>query len=420
MADTVSPHARLLRDRNFLLYLVSRTANVMGVHILVVAVGWHVWQLTRDPLDLGYIGLAQFAPHLLTFLVAGMATDRFDRRAILVTCNAVHLVAMVLLVAVLWQRLGGVPAILAILVLHGVARAFFHTAIQAILPNIVPIAMFPRAVAVSSVGNKVAQLGGPALGGFMIALSGNGDGAYFLAVGLFACAGIAAATISGRPNAASGARMTVASLLGGCHYIWRNKVVLGAISIDLLAVLFGGVMGLLPIYAADILNVGPEGLGIMRAMPGVGSLLVGIALARINLTRKMGPAMFVALAIFGIAIIVFSVSEIFWISLLALAIYGAADMVSVYVRLTLVQVATPDNLRGRVSAVNAVSINASNELGDFRGGLSAAAIGVVPAVLVGGLATLLIAAIWARIFPELRRVDRIDQLAVTSPSAVAK
>jgi hypothetical protein len=202
----------------------------------------------------------------------------------------------------------------------------------------------------------------------------------------------------------------LATLLGGFNYVWSNKVVLGAVSIDLFAVLLGGVMGLLPIYAADILNVGAEGLGVMRAMPGVGSLMMGLALTRIAAPSRMGSALFISLAVFGASIVVFSLSEIFWLSLVALWIYGASDMVSVYIRLTLVQIATPDAMRGRVSAVNSVSINASNELGDFRAGLTAAFIGTVPAVLVGGVATLAVTALWAKLFPAMRRIDRLDDL----------
>ncbi len=406
----------LLRDRNFLFYMISRTTNVMGVHILTVTIGWQVWEMTRDPLDLGYIGLAQFAPHFVIFLVAGIASDRFDRRAILALCNLLHLVAMVLLLTVLWRETGGVPAILAILVLHGTARAFFHTAGQAILPNLVPVAMFPKAVAFASVGNKAAQLLGPALGGFLIAWTGDGNGAYFVTIVMFIVAGIASALIAGALNVRSDESVTLGTLLGGFDYVWKNKVVLGAISIDLMAVLLGGVIGLLPIYASDVLDAGPEGLGIMRAMPGVGSLLVGLVLARVSLSRHLGPAMFGALAIFGVSIVVFSLSQLFWLSLLALAIYGASDMVSVFIRLTLVQMATPDRMRGRVSAVNSVSINASNELGDFRAGLTAAVIGAVPAVLIGGLATVAGTILWAWIFPTLRKVDRFEDVA--KPHAV--
>lgn len=409
MSDPSTQASEILRDRNFLLFILARTGNGMGIHILTVAVAWHVYQLTKDPLDLGYIGLAQFAPHFVLFLVAGMAADRLDRRAILAVCNIVHLVVVALLMLVLWRDLGGVGMILAILVVHGIARAFFHTASQAILPNLVSTALFPKAVAYSSSANKMAQLAGPALGGLLVAYAG--DWAYYTAAAMFALGGVGSIMIRGALHVRSAEPMGLATLLGGFNYVWSNKVVLGAVSIDLFAVLLGGVMGLLPIYAADILNVGAEGLGVMRAMPGVGSLMMGLALTRIAAPSRMGPALFISLAVFGASIVVFSLSEIFWLSLIALWIYGASDMVSVYIRLTLVQIATPDEMRGRVSAVNSVSINASNELGDFRAGLTAAFIGTVPAVLVGGVATLMITALWAKLFPAMRRVDRLEDLA---------
>jgi predicted MFS family arabinose efflux permease len=310
---------------------------------------------------------------------------------------------------VLWRDIGGVLAILAILAVHGTARAFFHTASQAILPNLVSAPMFPKAVAYSSSANKMAQLVGPALGGALVAWAG--DWAYYTTVIMFAIAGVGSVMIRGALHVRSAEPMGLATLLGGFNYVWGNKIVLGAVSIDLVAVLCGGVMGLLPIYAADILHVGADGLGVMRAMPGVGSLIMGLALARLAAPRSMGPALFIALGVFGASIIIFSLSELFWLSLAALVIYGASDMVSVYIRLTLVQTATPDAMRGRVSAVNSVSINASNELGDFRAGLSTAAVGAVPAVLVGGIATLVVTLLWARLFPAMRRVDRLEDVA---------
>ncbi len=400
---------RLARDAGFLLYLANRTGHVMGVQILTVAVGWYVYQLTGDPIDLGYVGLAQFAPAFLFVLAAGMAADRLDRRMILALCNAIHVAVTGLLVVVLWAGAGGVAAILAILFVHGIARAFAQTAVQALLPNLVPVETFPRAVAWSSSANKVAQLAGPALGGGLIAWTG--DGVYGAAAACFAIAAGSALLIPPVPGVRSAGRVTLDALLGGFSYVWREKRVLGAISIDLLAVLLGGVMGLLPVYASDILHVGPDGLGVMRAMPGFGSLLVGLVLARLASPRHMGPALFVSLALFAAAIVVFSLSTLFWLSLVALAVYGAADMVSVYIRLTLVQLATPDDMRGRVSAVNSVAINASNELGDFRAGVTAAFVGVVPAVLAGGVATFAVAGLWAWLFPAIRRVDRLSDVA---------
>lgn len=405
--DTPAP-TPLLRNRDFLLVVGGRACNTVAVQALTVAVGWHVYQATGDPVDLGLVGLAQFAPALALFLVSGLASDRIDRRTILVACNLTHMVVVGLLIAILWNDTAAVWPILAVLVLHGAARSFFHTASQAILPNLVPRAQFPNAIAYSSSAGKAAQLVGPALGGVLIAWTG--DGVYWVILALFALAATAAAGIAARLKVQAREPFGLAMILGGFSYVWANKLVLGAISIDLLAVLFGGVMGLLPVFASDILHVGPDGLGLMRAMPAVGSLLVGLALTQIASPRHMGPAFFVALMIFGGSIVVFSLSETFWLSLLALGVYGGGDMVSVYIRQTLVQIATPDGMRGRVSAVNSVAINASNELGDFRAGIMAGGIGSVASVLVGGVVTIAVTALWWRLFPEIRRVDRLDDL----------
>lgn len=402
------PH-RLSRNRDFLLYIGIRLFNVVGVQILTVAVGWQVYQMTRDPLDLGWVGLSQFAPALFLFLIAGLAADRFDRRTVLALCNAAHTAAAGLLLVYTFSGAASVWPIFLVLVLHGSARAFFQAASQAILPNIVPVGIFPNAVAYSSSVMKVGQLVGPALGGILIALAG--DWVYFTAGLMFAVAAVGSAMITARLTIRAPGASGLEEVLGGVAYIFRRKIVLGAISIDLVAVLFGGVIGIMPVFASDILHVGPEGLGAMRAMPALGAIFVGLLLARLPQTRAMGPVLFVSLTVFGASIIVFSLSEVFWLSLGALAVYGASDMVSVYIRQTLVQVATPDGMRGRVSAVNAVSINASNELGDFRAGVMAAGIGTVPAVLVGGIATLAATALWWRLFPSLRRVDRLDRVS---------
>jgi len=406
MDDTAPPP--LLRNRDFLMVVGGRTCNTIAVQALTVAVGWHVYQLTGDPVDLGLVGLAQFAPALALFLVSGLASDRIDRRRILVACNLTHMAVVGLLIAILGHDASAVWPILAVLVLHGAARSFFHTASQAILPNLVPRHQFPNAIAYSSSAGKAAQLIGPALGGLLIAWTG--DGVYWVILAMFALAALAASAIAARLKVQAREPFGLAMILGGFSYVWANKLVLGAISIDLLAVLFGGVMGLLPVFASDILHVGPDGLGLMRAMPAFGSLIVGLALTQIASPRHMGPAFFIALAIFGASIVVFSLSETFWLSLLALGVYGGADMVSVYIRQTLVQIATPDGMRGRVSAVNSVAINASNELGDFRAGMMAGGIGSVPSVLVGGVVTIAVTALWWRLFPSIRRVDRLDDL----------
>jgi MFS family permease len=399
---------RLTVNRDFLLFIFSRLTTVMGNQIITVAVGWHVYLMTGDPLDLGLVGLSQFAPALALFLVAGLAADRFDRRTILVICNGVHVAAAGLLLAYMLADRQAVWPIFVILLLHGSARSFYFTASQAIMPNLVAPSVFPKAVAWSSSVNKAAQLAGPAAGGVLVAVVG--DWVYLAALAMFVLAGATAGRIAIIQAVHPREPFGLAKVLGGVNFFWNNKIVLGAISIDLLAVLFGGVMGLLPVFARDILHVGADGLGLMRAMPGVGSLAVGLVLTRAVAPRRMGRAFFVSLAIFGASILVFGLSEIYWISLLALAVYGAADMVSVYIRLTLIQLATPDEMRGRVSAVSGVAINASNELGDFRAGVMAAGIGTVPAVIVGGAATLAVTAVWARLFPAMRRIDRLEDV----------
>jgi len=408
MTETDKKFKSLIYNRNFILFLFTRSFNVIGVQIVTVAVGWYVYQLTRDPLDLGYIGLAQFAPSLALFLVAGYVLDKYDRRMTIVVSNIIHLAVVLLLLGVLFSNWGGVKTILLILVIHGIARTFFHTAAQAILPNIVASDVFPNAVAYSSSVNKAAQLIGPAIGGVLLAWSE--DWAYYVAGFSFLLAVCTSSVMSGQLKHKSMDRMTLKRVLSGFLYVSQNKVVLGAVSIDLVAVLLGGVMGLLPIYASDILEVGPDGLGVMRAMPGIGAFFMGLALAQIAHPRYVGITMFLTLALFGGSIVIFSLSTVFWISLVALAIYGASDMVSVYIRLTLVQLATPDEMRGRVSAVNSISINASNELGDFRAGLMASGFGTVPAVFLGGLATFAVVGIWMKIFPDLVKISSFDDV----------
>lgn len=409
MTEAEGEKVVLFRDRGFLAYLTNRTFNVMGMHAFTVAVGWHVYQLTGDPLDLGLIGLAQFAPVFALFLLAGVAADRFDRRMILIVCSCIQIGTVGSVLLVLESGVSGISPILLILVIHGAARGFYHPASQAILPNLIPADQFPKAVAYASSVNKAAQLLGPAAGGMLIAWIG--DGVYPVIMVFFLISALSGAVIAKGRNVLDREPLNLTSMLGGFVYVWRNKIVLGAVSIDLLAVLFGGVMGLLPIYASDILHVGPAGLGWMRSMPAIGSLMIGVVLTQMDRPRYMGPALFVALALFSVSIIVFGLSETFWISLVALGVYGAADMISVYVRQTLVQIATPDRMRGRVSAVNSVSINASNELGDFRAGVMAAGIGTVPAVVVGGAVTLAITGIWCVIFPGIRKVDRLDDVS---------
>lgn len=393
----------LLRHRDFLLFAASRGASVAASQILLVAVGWSLYRRTGNPLDLGLVGLFRFLPVLLLFLWAGAAADRWDRPRIIGASNLVQAAAAGLIGAALAGA--AVVPVFALLAVHGAAQAFLQPAQQATLPAIVPRHLWPQAVAFTTSLVKAAQLGGPAAGGLLVAFADEATFGVVAALSVLAAA--SAAAIRAHPRAEGAGRFRLGDLLAGIAYIRRTPVVLGAITIDLLAVLFGGVVGLLPVFAADILHVGPEELGVLRSMPALGGLAMGLLLASFAAPARVGPLFFLALAAFGLSILVFSLSRSFVLSLAALAVYGAADMFSVLVRQTLVQLATPDGLRGRVNAVNAVSINGSNELGDFRAGAMAALVGTVPAVAGGGLVTLGAAALWWRLFPELRRVDKL-------------
>lgn len=395
---------RLIHNRDFLLFLFCRGSAVTANHILAVALGWHVYERTGDVWNLGLIGLFMFLPVFCLFLFAGLAADRLDRRAIIGVCNIAHGAATVAIGAYLMTGTETISPVFGLLLVTGTAQAFLHPALLATLPNIVPREIFAHAVATMSSVNKLAQLGGPALGGLLIALID--EGAYAVAGGMFLFAAFAAFLIRANLRVTGKEAFGLAVILGGFRHIWRTKPVLGAISIDLVAVLFGGIMGILPVFAVDILKVGPEALGIMRAMPAAGALVVALMLARIGLPWSVGRSFFASLTVFGLSILVFSFSTAFWLSAAALAVYGAADMVSVYVRQTLVQIETPNELRGRVSAVSTVSITASNQLGDFRAGGMAALIGAPAAVALGAGITLAATAFWYRWFPGLRAVER--------------
>jgi len=395
----------LLGNRDYLLFLVCRGCTMAAFQTMSVAVGWHIYVRTGDVLNLAYIGLFMFLPFLLLFLPAGLLADRVDRRLIMAGAAVAHAVAIAM--TGLWLSSGReeIWPVFAFLFLDGIAQAFLYPATQAMLPTLVSRKDFPRALAGMNTVTKTAHLGGPAVGGLLIALIDTGVYAVIAALYLLGSAVVYRIRADLRVRASEPFGTEV--LLGGFRHILRTRTVLAAISLDLLAVLLGGVMGLLPVVASDILEVGPEALGLMRATPAVGALIVGLALARYGLPGHVGRIFFAALVAFGLSIVVVSVSTIFWVTILALAIYGGSDMISVFIRHTLVQLGTPDPLRGRVSAVNAVSINASNQIGDFRAGVMAAVVGVPAAIAIGGVATLAIAVAWARIFPELPKMARL-------------
>ena len=396
----------LLANRDFAFFIGGRFLATLAVQMQTVAVGWQVYEVTRDPLDLGLVGLSQFLPFVLLVLPAGHVADRLDRRRILAACFALECLCALLLLAFAARGLDSARPVFAVMVLFGVARAFAMPTGQALLPNLVTRAHFGTAVALNTSTWQVSTIAGPALGG-LVYLSGATT-VYATVAVLLALAVAMVLRIRGggvvesRPVEEPGWR----TLLSGLRFVRSRRLVLGAISLDLFAVLFGGATALLPVYAADVLHAGPTGLGWLRTAPGIGAAACGAVLGLAPITRHVGRWMFAGVVVYGCATLLFATSTLFWLSLVALVVMGAGDMVSVYIRHLLVQLETPDEIRGRVSAVNAVFIGASNELGEFESGLTASWWGAVPAVIVGGIATLGVAGIWSRLFPELWKLDR--------------
>jgi MFS family permease len=399
----------VLQHRAFTRYLVARFASSFAVQMQTVAVGAQVYELTRDPLDLGLIGLSQFVPFVLLVLFAGQAADRWSRKRIIAVCFAIELACAVALLAFTLNGISDPLPVFGVMIVFGIARAFMAPAGQALMPNLVPTSLFSNAVGINSSMWQVATIAGPALGGVLYGIAGP-DTVYATVAVLLLLSLVFIAGVNAPRTPRATEPATWHTVLEGLRFVWHRKPVLGAISMDLFAVLFGGATALLPAYAADVLHVGPEGLGWLRAAPGVGAALMAAWLTVHPISRHAGPWMFLGVAVFGVATIVFGLSTSFWLSLVALFVLGAADMVSVFVRHILVQLETPDAMRGRVGAVNSMFIGASNELGEFESGLTAAWWGLKPAVVVGGLATLAVAGLWARWFPQLRTLDRFPQV----------
>lgn len=390
--------------------LGARLAGTIATQILSVVVGWQVYAISHSPLALGYVGLAQFLPMALLILPAGNCADRFDRRRQLGFAWVLEAAVSALFSVLALLHPGRLLPFFGLLVVFGVARAFAGPAMQSLVPLLVPEEDLGRAIALNSSAFQVSVIGGPALGGALYIL---GPGiAYDTSFALFLGAAIAIFSIrSHRAQKRDSSRgSTFARFAAGIGYVRHNPVILGAISLDLFAVLFGGATALLPVYASEILRVGPAGLGALRSAMAVGAFVVGLWLGRYSLARHAGRVMFACVALFGVATIVFGISRDFALSMTALAIAGGADMVSVYVRSTMVQVATPDEMRGRVSAVNSLFIGTSNELGEFESGVTAGWFGTVPAVIIGGIGTLAVVGLWMWRFPALRRVDRLSDL----------
>jgi len=403
-----------LRHREFTLYLCARFLGAVAVQMQSVAVGWQVYALTGDALDLGLVGLAQFAPFLPLVLIAGQMADRFDRRRIIMLCYAVEMLCGLLLIGFTATGLAVVWPVFAAMALYGSARAFMMPSSQAIVINLVPAESFGNAVALSSSSFQLATIAGPALGG-MLYLAGPMT--VYTTVSVLLGLSVILMLAMRRIPQKTGERepMSWRTVLEGLRFVRSRPAVFGAISLDLFAVLFGGATALLPAYASDILHVGPTGLGLLRTAPGAGAALTALMLAFAPISRHVGRWMFGGVALFGLAIIVLGLSTSFPLSLAALFLLGAGDMVSVYIRHMLVQLETPDAIRGRVSAVNSVFIGASNELGEFESGLTAAWFGLAPAIIVGGTVTLTVALIWMYGFPGLRTMDRFPQRASETP-----
>ncbi|HEY2818410.1 MAG TPA: MFS transporter [Casimicrobiaceae bacterium] len=405
----------LLAQRSFVLFWFARVAAMVAHQMLAVGVGWQVYALTGSALDLGLVGLAQFIPSFLFVLVAGHVADRFDRRRVLQACVFVEALAAGGLALGSYQGWITERWIFALIFIVGTARAFQMPAMSALLPLLLPRRLFPRAIASNSAATQAAVIAGPALGGFVYVA---GPGAvYATSVAMFLATAVVTAAIRLVHSQGRSEAVGLDSVFAGIRYIRSRPAILGAISLDLFAVLLGGATALLPIYARDILSTGPWGLGLLRSSTAVGALAMALYLARRPLQRHAGRSMFAAVALFGIATIVFGVSRSFLLSIVALAVMGAADMVSVVVRSSLVQLQTPDAMRGRVSAVNALFIGTSNQLGEFESGVTAAWFGVVASVVIGGLGTLAVVALWMRWFPELARVDRLHARVSDEPKA---
>jgi len=399
--------ASVLRDKRLLLYWFARVSTTLGNQMLAVAVGWQIYALTGSPFYLGLVGLAQFLPLFLLSLLVGHVADRWDRRLIICVCQFVEGAGALVLAAGSYSGWLGKEAILVIVFVLGAARAFEMPTMMAFLPGLVSVKIFPRAVALASSSTQTASIIGPALGGLLYAAGPTV--VYTTLAALFVGAGLFMTLIRITRIKVKSEPLRLQPLFAGIAFIRSRPAIYGAISLDLFAVLLGGATALLPVYAREILVIGPLGLGFLRSAPAFGALLMSIVLARRPLQHRIGRTMFAAVIIFGLATIAFALSRCFLLSIGTLVVLGGADVFSVVIRHSLVQMETPDAMRGRVSAVNSMFIGTSNQLGEFESGLTAAWFGVVPAVLIGGIGTIVVAVIWMRLFPELVNVDTLSR-----------
>ncbi|KSV84657.1 Enterobactin exporter EntS [compost metagenome] len=387
-------------------YFFSRFLAYFAIQIISVAVGWQIYDLTRDPFDLGLIGLFQFLPSLVLILVTGAAADRYNRRMIMGICMVISTLCATALLLLTVSGLFSPWPVYAILVVFGIERAFLAPASQSLAPNLVPPEDLPNAIAWNSTSWQTAMIVGPVAGGLIYALGAVVP--YAVGVCFFLASALMVFAIPRPATRTQASAQSWETITAGFRYIKAEKVVLGAISLDLFAVLLGGAVALMPVFARDILDLGPWGLGLLRAAPGIGAVSMAVWLAAHPIRHRAGFYMFTGVALFGLGTVVFGLSATPWISIAALIVMGAADMISVYVREILITLWTPDELRGRVNAVNMVFIGASNELGEFRAGMMASGFGAVFAVVFGGMGTLLVSGLWALGFPQLRKIDTLD------------
>lgn len=400
------PGRAAFQSRDFRFAIAAQMLGTIAVQMLGVGVGWLVYDITRDPFALGLVGLAIFLPAVILALLAGHAADHYDRRQILMACYGVAAASAAGLVACAVADVRNVGMIYGLLLLFGVSRAFANPARQALVPPLVPAEHLGNAIAWNSIAWESGTIVGPAVGGLLYTVSG-GTGVFATSAGAFLICVALYAALTPRPAKRTPADMSWKNLVAGLSFIRSQPAIFGAISLDLFAVLLGGATALLPVFARDILGTGPWGLGLLRSAPAAGALAMALWLAWRPLQRRAGQRMFIAVAIFGAATVGFGLSRHLLLSIAFLFVLGAADMISVYVRQTLVQFETPDAMRGRVSAVHSVFIGASNELGEFESGTVAAWIGTVPAVVAGGLGTLVVVTLWMRWFPALWQRDRL-------------
>ena len=407
------------RHRPFRFYMPARFLTTVASEMQAVAVGWQIYDITRRPLDLGLVGLAQFLPGICLFLFAGHVADRFPRRTILQFCYGGFAACSLLLLAFSLRALTAPAPIYAILLLNGVVRAFNAPASQSFVPLLVPTEDFPNAVAWGSSIFQTAIITGPMLGGIIYGLSGRPTIVFGCSAAAYMVAFVLLRQV--RVNAtATGRRASARMVSEGLSFIWRNKLIFGAISLDLFAVLLGGAVALLPVYAREILRIGATGLGILRCAPGVGAVTMGLVIAHWPLRRRAGLAMLACVFLFGACTVAFGLSRSVVLSLIMLFLIGASDSISVIVRSTMIQLSTPDEMRGRVSAVNSVFIGASNEVGQFESGITAQWFGTVPAVVIGGVGTMVTVLVWSILFPGLRKMDKLLPSRDTDDSQVVQ